>query len=171
MKNPGKLLRIITIGVIMCVGLASCATANYTRTDPFGIGEARDRSSIVRVPSDGIVKFDEIKINGVTVNSNEFALPIAPSYEFKFRVRIIARGFFMTSKKIIGKSDVVYNFTPGKTYMVRAEETTGSRVADVLVGALAPANVKIVLYEYSSDLSQVTKVAEFPAVKLNKKDF
>jgi hypothetical protein len=176
MKNLYKHLGIITIGVVIGFGLLSCASTLAVRSDPFQTGSDSNRSFVVIMGQGSRIQFDNrkgdsLKVNGVTITTNEFSLPIAQSYEFKFRADLVGRGFFGFWRKYVGKADIVYNFQPGKTYLVAIQETVGGHVTGVLLGALAPSSVRVVVYEYASNLKDKTQLAEFPAYNLKDKDF
>jgi hypothetical protein len=179
MKNPSKLLGIITIGVVIGFVLMGCASTSVVRTDPFQTG-GDSNSFIVQMGSGSRIFFnnskgDSLKVNGVTITSGEFHLPRVQSYEFKFRAELAGRGFFGFSRKFVGKADVVYNFAPGKAYLIAVQETIGGHMAGVVLGALAPSNVRLVVYDYVQNprhtYKEADKLAEFPAYKLENKDF
>jgi hypothetical protein len=189
----GILGRVLVFGMLIFgMALTGCATSGTAaNADPFQVQGTGKAAFIVRVGTVENVRFargDNLKINGVSVAfeslelvgygisgaslaSNELTLPIAPSYEFKFRVTMGNRGIGGNLNAIAGRADIVYAFEPDKKYLVNIEEAGGSKAGAFFLGGLAPASFKIVLYEYTSDLSERTKREEFPVEKLKDKEF
>jgi hypothetical protein len=170
------MLAVVLVFGLVTIGCAS--TTQYVRTDPFQIEDSTEGTVIARINSSGTVDFnnkngDNLKINGVAITSNEFSLPAATSYEFKFRVSTVNRGIIGNLNRIVGRTNVMYPFEYGKTYLINIEEATESKIGASVFGAFIPASYKVALYEYPVDLKEkgVIKLVEFPVEKLKNNEF
>jgi hypothetical protein len=175
-----KNLWIGMFGMVLTFGfvLTGCASATYIRTDPFLTNDSDEDAVIVRVMQGTTVTFnndkgENLKVDGMAVSSNEFSLPIGPSYEFKFRAKAGNRLLIGLLNTIVGRANVSYAFEQGKNYIISIEETAGSRVGAVFLGGFMPASFKIVIYECSSDWNKKTRIKreEFPVEKLEDNEF
>ena len=62
---------------------------------------------------------DCLKVNGVSVTTNEFTLPARQSHEFKFIVTMSNRGLVGMVNKLAGKPIISYGFERDKVYLIR----------------------------------------------------
>jgi len=120
MKNLIKLLGINIVAVIIGLMLLGCASTLDIRSDPFQTREDSSSSFIVNMGTGARVEFnnrkgDSLKVNGVTITTNGFSLPVTDGlYEFKFRIKLWGRGIFGFGRNFLGKADIAYNFKPVK---------------------------------------------------------
>ncbi|GHU44392.1 hypothetical protein FACS1894190_15750 [Spirochaetia bacterium] len=156
----------------------SCATSStpFVRSAPFSTteGSGPEGGVIVRVVDSGYVDFDNsegdnLRINGVTITTNEFELPITSSYDFRARVRTRNRGIIGYANIITVTSKFNYDFEAGKTYLIEISQTAGSNAGAYFLGAFLPAQFELELFEYvDADLKKTKSLIKFDATNAKK---
>jgi hypothetical protein len=150
MANKKTLAGMVAGMLVFGMTLIGCGTSGpVASTDPFQMRGTGKEAFIARVGSAGGVRFakgEVLKIDGVTVAfeslqavghgingpslaSNELMLPIAPFYEFKFRIAMGNRQIEGMLNAIVGRANIAYLFEPDKKYLINIEETGGSKAA------------------------------------------
>lgn len=178
---------VLILGMVL-LGCATTATPPPTFTaDPFNLGRDNN-TSVIKLwgqyaGKESNVKIDgeEYFINAAGVNpffkrnptfSDEIILPVGKNkYEIMCKVKAGNRGLVGLMKDHVVFGGLELDIFAGKAYALSLEETKGSGIGSMIIGALMPASFVFILYELTPNLENREMIMEFSAKKMKKNDW
>ena len=163
----------LSILMTVAVLLGGCKSI-WNVTDPFALGNNNPNTGNLRIVIDNMIA---LKVNGIplpTKNNNAEVILLAGKNELEIAINALpggGRGFISMFKSfmIVGKVEI--EIESGKTYLLLAAEAATTSILSIPFGSFVPVGDHRFLFEEYTGKLKSTRIAEFPAVKFDGKDW